>query len=74
MLTFLGKYVKFKNLADEWLRLVKTTKEMKQSTTTRIESLKERTYKALGKDYADKITYRQIQQFIIRYPYLTMWI
>lgn len=60
-----NKRVKFQYLADEWLDLIENTHEMKQATLTRMKKLKDRTYKALGDIYVDKITYRQIQSFII---------
>lgn len=60
-----NKRIKFRYLADEWLELIESTSEMKQATVTRMKSLKERTYQALGNTYVDKITYRQIQSFII---------
>lgn len=60
-----NKRVKFQQLANEWLELVETTQEMKPSTIVRLKTLKERTYKAIGHIYVDKLTYRQIQSFIV---------
>lgn len=60
-----NKRVKFQHLANEWLELVETTQEMKPSTIVRLKTLKERTYKAIGHIYVDKLTYRQIQSFIV---------
>ena len=60
-----NKRVKFQYLADEWLDLIENTHEMKQATLTRMKKLKDRTYKAIGNVYVDKLTYRQIQSFII---------
>lgn len=57
--------VKFKDLAEEWLNLIELTKEQKPSSIERLKSCKERTYKAIGSTYVDKVNYRQIQQFII---------
>ena len=57
--------VKFKDLAEEWLNLIEVTKEQKPSSIERLKSCKERTYKAIGNTYVDKVNYRQIQQFII---------
>ena len=57
--------VTFKELADEWLDLVATTKDQKISSIERLKSCKERTYKAIGNIEVDKITYRHIQQFIV---------
>lgn len=59
------KRVKFQVLADEWLQLVEQTQEMKPSTIVRLKTLRERTYNAIGNVYIDKITYRQIQGFIL---------
>ena len=41
------------------------TQEMKQTTISRMKKLKDRTYEAIGDIYVDKITYRQIQSFIL---------
>lgn len=57
--------IKFKDLADEWLELVSITKEQKPSSIERLKGCKDRTYKAIGNIYVDKINYRQIQQFIV---------
>lgn len=59
------KRTKFRVLADEWIELMESTNEMKSGTVTRMKTLKARTYEALGDIYVDKITYRQIQNFII---------
>ena len=60
-----NKRIKLKYLADEWLDLMESTNEMKSATITRMKTLKRRTYESLGDTYVDKITYRQIQSFII---------
>lgn len=60
-----GDRIRFRCLADEWISLVETTKELKPSTIVRIKTLKERTYDAIGDVYVDKLTYRQIQGFIL---------
>lgn len=60
-----NRRVRFQQLADEWLELVETTQEMKPSTIVRLKTLKERTYKSIGHIYVDKLTYRQIQSFIV---------
>lgn len=60
-----NKRIKFQYLADEWLDLMESTNEMKSGTITRMKTLKSRTYEALGDIYVDKITYRQIQNFIV---------
>lgn len=60
-----NKRVKFQQLANEWLELIETTHEMKPSTIVRLKTLKERTYKTIGHIYVDKLTYRQIQSFIV---------
>lgn len=57
--------IKFRYLADEWIDLMQKTREMKPTTLTRMKKCKERTYKALGDIYVDKITYRQIQKFVL---------
>lgn len=57
--------VKFQALAEEWLQLVEQTQEMKPSTIVRLKGMQERTYKAIGNTYVDKISYRQIQSFIL---------
>ena len=59
------KSVKFKDLAEEWLNLISVTKEQKISSIERLKSCKERTYKAIGNITVDKLSYRQIQQFIL---------
>ena len=59
------RHIKFCDLAEEWLTLISTTKEQKQSSIERLKSCRERTYKAIGNTYVDKLSYRQIQQFII---------
>lgn len=60
-----NRRVKFHVLADEWLQLIEQTKEMKPTTITRLKGLRERTYNAIGNTYIDKLTYRQIQNFIL---------
>lgn len=60
-----NRRVKFQVLADEWLQLVEHAQEMKPSTIVRLKGLKERTYNAIGNTYVDKLTYRQIQNFIL---------
>lgn len=59
------RHIKFSELADEWLNLVSDTKEQKTASIERLKSCKERTYKAIGNIYINKLTYRTIQQFII---------
>lgn len=60
-----SNHITFKELADEWLDLVTTTKDQKISSIERLKSCKERTYNAIGKTEVKKITYRQIQKFIL---------
>lgn len=60
-----NKRIKFHFLADEWFDLMENTNEMKTATLTRMKTLKKRTYESIGDIYVDKITYRQIQNFII---------
>ena len=60
-----NKRIKFRYLADEWFDLMERTQEMKQTTISRMKKLKDRTYEAIGDIYVDKITYRQIQSFIL---------
>lgn len=57
--------ITFKELAEEWLNLVSITKDQKISSIERLKSCRERTYKAIGKTEVKKITYRQIQKFIL---------
>ena len=57
--------VKFQALAEDWLQLVERTQQMKPSTIVRLKGMQERTYKAIGNTYVDKISYRQIQNFIL---------
>ena len=57
--------IKFQHLAEEWFDLMNRTKAMKEATLVRMKTLKNRTYQALGETYVDKITYRQIQNFIL---------
>lgn len=59
------KSVKFKDLAEEWLNLISVTKEQKIGSIERLKSCKERTYKVIGNITVDKLSYRQIQQFIL---------
>lgn len=61
----INRRVKFQVLADEWLKLTEETNEVKPSTLVRLKTLRERTYDAIGNIYVDKITYRQIQSFIL---------
>lgn len=56
---------RFKDLAEEWIELVSATKELKISTIERLKSCTERTYKVMGDDYVDEITYQHIQRFIV---------
>lgn len=60
-----NRRVKFQALAEEWLQLIEQTQEMKPATITRLKTLQERTYNAIGNTYVDKLTYRQIQNFIL---------
>ena len=60
-----NRRVKFQVLADEWLQFIEQTQKMKPSTIVRLKGLKERTYQAIGNVYVDKITYQQIQNFIL---------
>ena len=60
-----NRRVKFQILADEWLELIAQTQEVKPSTIVRLKTLRERTYDAIGNTYVDKVTYRQIQSFIL---------
>lgn len=60
-----NKRIKFKTLAIEWLQLVEQTQKMKPTTITRLKTFQERTYNAIGNVYVDKLTYRQIQNFIL---------
>ena len=59
------KRVKFKDLAEEWFELVETTQEMKISTIQRYKTCSERTYKVFGNMYVDRITFRDVQMFIL---------
>lgn len=60
-----NRRVKFSDIAQEWLRLIEETQEMKPATIVRLKSLQERTYNSIGNIYIDKLTYRQIQNFIL---------
>ena len=60
-----NRRVKFQILADEWLELVERTQEVKPATIVRFKTLKKRTYDAIGNIYVDKLTYKQIQNFIL---------
>ena len=59
------KRVKFKDLAEEWFELAETTQEMKISTIQRYKTCAERTYKVFGNAYIDRITFRDVQMFIV---------
>lgn len=58
-------HITFEELANEWLDFISTTKDQKISSIERLKSCKERTYNAIGKTEIKKITYRQIQKFIL---------
>lgn len=60
-----NRRVKFQILADEWLELMERTQEVKPATIVRFKTLKKRTYDAIGNIYVDKLTYKQIQNFIL---------
>lgn len=60
-----NRRVKFSDIAQEWLRLIEETQEMKPATIVRLKGLQERTYNSIGNIYIDKLTYRQIQNFIL---------
>lgn len=60
-----NRRVKFQILADEWLELMERTQEVKPATIVRFKTLKKRTYDAIGNIYVDKLTYKQIQYFIL---------
>ena len=57
--------IKFSELANEYLSFLEFTKTQKTSSIERLKSCKERTYKALGNLDIDKVTYRQVQNFIL---------
>ena len=59
-----ARRVRFEPLAEEWLNLMETTREMKPATIIRIKTMRERTYKAIGNVYVDVLNYRHIQKFI----------
>lgn len=59
-----ARRVRFEPLAEEWIELMETTREMKPATIIRIKTMRERTYKAIGNIYVDVLNYRQIQKFI----------
>lgn len=61
----IDNHIKFKDLADEWLELIESTAEQKAGSIERLKTCKKRTYMALGDTEVRKITYRQIQQFIV---------
>jgi len=55
--------VKFEQLADEWLNTY-AEKHLKERTVTRLRSLTGRVYAALGAKRVDKITAKNVQDFI----------
>lgn len=59
------KKVRFKDLAEEWFQLMEITQKMKMSTIVRYRTCTDRTYKAFGNVYIDKITFRDVQMFIL---------
>ena len=59
-----NKKIKFQVLADEWLQERELVQDIKPSTLVRMKTLKERTYKAIGHIYVDKLSYRMIRDFI----------
>lgn len=61
----INNHITFKELADEWLFLIKSTEEQKVGSIERLKMCRERTYKAIGDTEVRKITYRQIQKFIL---------
>ena len=58
------KQIKFEPLAREWLAQAEKEGVLKPLTIKRFKQTQERTYKALGHLYVDRITTRQIQAFI----------
>lgn len=59
------KHTTFKELADEWLTMQETTKNLKPNSLLRMKGCTERTYEVLGRVLVSKLTYRKIQDFIL---------
>lgn len=61
----IGRRAKFQEVADEFLEFAERTQKIKLSSLVRLKSLRARTYEAIGHIYVDKLTRKQIQDFIL---------
>ena len=61
----IGRKVKFQDVANEFLEFAERTQKIKLSSLVRLKGLRTRTYEAIGHIYVDKLTRKQIQDFII---------
>lgn len=57
--------ITFQQLAEEWFDLIQQTGAQKQSSIELMKTFRARVYEAIGKTEVRKITYRQIQNFIL---------
>lgn len=57
--------ITFQQLAEEWFDLIQQTGAQKQSSIELMKTFRPRVYEAIGKTEVRKITYRQIQNFIL---------
>lgn len=57
--------ITFRQLAEEWFELIEQTGSQKQSSIELMKTFRQRVYDAIGKTEIRKITYRQIQNFIL---------
>lgn len=57
--------ITFRQLAEEWLDLIQQTGAQKQSSIELMKTFRSRVYDTIGKTEVRKITYRQIQNFIL---------
>ena len=57
--------ITFRQLSDEWLDLIEQTNTQKRSSIELMKTFRTRVYAAFGDTAVNKITYRQIQNFIL---------
>lgn len=57
--------ITFQQPAEEWFDLIQQTGAQKQSSIELMKTFRARVYEAIGKTEVRKITYRQIQNFIL---------
>lgn len=60
-----GRKAKFQEVAEEFIEFAEKTQKVKISSLVRLKGLRARTYDAIGHIYVDKLTRKQIQDFIL---------